>query len=141
MTTTKKETPKITAKVLEEMFSTDIYDAIAHIDTLSKSYPIVPSRPKLASTHTSAEAQEYSNSLKAYESAKEDYDKVSNAIRAYNGELDVILEEYIKNISGLKIHVPTDKQDKVYSYAYSENHSEGMASVYHKLRDIVNLFQ
>lgn len=141
MSATKVEKPKITAHLLGEMFGDDVYDAIAHIDTLKKSYPSIPSKPKLASNHTSAEAQEYSTLLKAYESAKEDYDKESGKVRAYNGELSQILEEHIKNISGLKEYVPEDKQSKVYSYAWQQGHSEGIANVFHMLRDLVEIFK
>lgn len=141
MAATKEKTQKITAEELENMFGDSIYDAISHVNDFKMPYPSIISKPSLAKNHTSAEAKEYAKLLSAYESSKENYNQACSEVRNHNGELELVIEEYIKEISDLKIHVPADKQSKVYSYAYSESHSEGMAHVFHKLRDLVELFK
>ena len=62
------------------------------------------------------------------------------AIREHNGEVNVLIEGFIKKESGL-FDIPEQYQNKVYYRAYSDGHSAGYYEVYQKLCELVEIFE
>ena len=52
-----------------------------------------------------------------------------------------VIEEIIKRVSYFYSSVPKQYQDKVFSHAYQEGHSNGYDEVYNYLLDLVNIFE
>lgn len=133
----------ITKGDLEIKFGNDVYESVKFVqERIDEAHDFKkPKKPTLSSQHSSAEVVTYAKDLEqyekvdlpAYEEKKKNYD---NEVRA----IKIQLEEYIKEESGLNDKVPVKYADNVYSYAYSEGHSEGYIRIYHKLCELVEIF-
>lgn len=117
---------------------------LAVIDLIQNSnkfdYPTTPYLPRLKSTSpTESEVIEYVSKREKYDSDLEQYRKMKTLYDAEKNRLDILIEEFIKDYSGLN-DIPEMYRGKVYSIAYSDVHSYGMAEVYNKLTSLVEIF-
>ena len=117
-----------------------IYTAIEFALSQHKAYPDAPHKPSKDKIQTSAEARFYADALDAFEEKHAIYKQEIVAVQKYNNEVDEVIVNFIKDESGL-FTIPEQYQDKVYSLAYSDGHSDGFYSVYQRLRALVEIFE
>lgn len=129
---------KITKQNLEKF---NVYEAIEYIRGLEPDYIQRPSKPILASKHTSVEVKEYAKSLEQYDIDLAVYSTKKEEDNKIRMELDEVLQDYIKDMSGLYDVVPKANQNKVWDYAWQQRHSSGYSEVYGYLQELVELFE
>lgn len=129
---------KITRQDLEKL---NVYEAIVYVGGLEPEYIQRPSKPILASKHTAVEVKEYAKNLEQYDIDLAEYsvkEKADNEVRI---ALNEVLEDYIKDMSGLYDIVPKANQNKVWAYAWQQGHSSGYSEIYNYLQELVELFE
>jgi hypothetical protein len=131
---------KITLKYLQES-RMGVMDTIDHARSFGLDYPIQPNRPILVKKHTSEDVKKYQEELSEYEIKYSTYQEEYEKIRNHNNDIEYILEEYIKDVSGLYTIVPKQYQDKLYAKAYSDGHSAGIYEVYGCLTSLIYIFE
>ena len=121
----------------------NIYEAQDKIrEYLSSLFVSKPSVPKLKSNSPSQEEMKiYSEALLSYEKDLEDYRYKNDFYREERIRLYDLLEDKVKEESGLNDIVPEEYRAKVYSYAYQQGHGSGYSEVYNYLLDLVNIFE
>jgi hypothetical protein len=131
----------ITKELLEEKFGDNVYEANEYVKTLLPKYPQTIRKPILIKNHTSKDLKEYTILLENYENDLLKYKEEKEIYYKEYRELNSIIEEYIKEITGFYNIVPKDKQDKVWSKAYQDGHSDGNTEIYNKLQSLIELFE
>ena len=112
-----------------------VYLSILH------SKEVRPIRPILhTNTPNKEELEEYNSKLDVYTKESAEYEKSVNAYKEEFVRLYGLLEDMIKEDSGLNT-IPEQYRDKVYSYAYQQGHSSGYGEVYNYLLDLVDIFE
>jgi hypothetical protein len=141
-TTTEISLP--TAAELEEKFGDQVSEAITFIQNFSEKigpkYPQRPIKPFLNNKHSAAEVRAHADKLDIFEAEMKEYNAAKEINREFHGKVNGIIEEYMREVSGLNRIVPKEKRDKVYSKAYSDGHSSGYYEVYINLCELVDLF-
>lgn len=126
--------------LLELKANYDEYDAIQRILSHQVEMPTKPREPRLSSTSpTDDEIAKYQTDKMQYEVDKTEYLDEMRHHREFQTNLYNLLEEYIKDVSGLN-SIPAQYQDKVYSHAWEDGHSDGYYSVYQKLVELIKIF-
>lgn len=116
---------------LENLKSFDsVYNAI---NFATSQYPNKPKKP-IITIHTAKEAADYAVKLLEYENR---YTEHCSSV----DEINKIITEYIKILSGFYVYVPEQYQEKVYDNAYINGHSSGYFEIYLKLLNLVKLFK
>lgn len=129
---------KITRQDLEKL---NVYEAIKYVRGLEPEYSQRPSKPILASKHTAVEVKEYAKSLEQYDIDLAEYSAKKEEDNKVRQELNEVLEDYLKDMSGLYDVVPKANQNKVWNYAWEQGHSSGYSEVYGYLQELVELFE
>lgn len=115
---------------------------LSYVDKSIGECPMRPNKPYLSQKHTANMATEYAKELVFYENELlPEYQiklKEFNELRNSNAELIV---ELMKDESGFNDIIPSQYQDKVYSYAYQQSHSGGFSEVNNILLDLVAIFE
>lgn len=118
-----------------------VYDMIDLIQNSNKyEYSDKPIKPKLKHPHTSSDVAVYANELIKYETELKAYEENLGKYQIERYRLNDLIEKFIREESGLN-YIPVQYRDKVYSYAYSEGHSNGYYEVYNKLLSLVEIFK
>lgn len=128
---------------LKELMETmSAYDFIKEAEQFRRSieYPTTPVKPFLKKGHTSAEAQEYSKLLNTYESDMVAYRIAKDMYYDKTNPINGLIEQKLKEDSGLNKFVPEKNRDKVWSKAWADGHSSGYHEVYGHLCELVTLF-
>lgn len=92
-------------------------------------------------TATSDDYRLFAEELSKYETLKDNNILIIDQIRAHNKQIDNLIINYIKDVSGLNRIVPVQYRDKVYSIAYSDGQGEGYYCVYDKLCELIYIFE
>jgi hypothetical protein len=130
----------ITLEYLIENFECDIAKGIQYCKDSMVDIPKKPIEPKLYNNKPTLEQIElYSKNSKEYPLLMEEYQILNRKNQYYNFEITSLIEEFIKSESGLK-KIPKEYQDKVWSNAYNDGHSDGYYEVYLKLISLVEIF-
>lgn len=79
--------------------------------------------------------------MEKYSLKEEKYKQAQNSCRQKEFEMNDIIEQFIKDLSGLNSIVPEKYRDKVYQKAYDDGHSAGYYEVYLHLQDLVVIFE
>lgn len=131
----------VTPEILKETFGDDVSKAIEYLKTFLGEYPKSISKPKLKEKHTSDDVIEYLKQIQQYEEEKLHYNFIIQNRNKISSIIDNLIEEYIKNISGLRTSVPVEYQDKVYRKAYQDGSYAGYYEVYLKLISLIEIFE
>lgn len=132
---------KITKEYLSEKFGEKVYEAAEFARKSYPSYPEQPQKPFLSRTHTSRDAAIYGRGLMDYERKINEWKVRRDKYRDECNEIDVAVQDYIREVSGLNDIVPKQYQDKVYAIAYEDGHSAGYYEVYNKLSTLIEIFE
>lgn len=125
----------------EDLQGYSIYEAIEYVKSLEEPYVRRPIKPLPKINANSKELREHLEVLEQWELEISEYGKVSKKQREDSCERNSILEDYIKDQSGLYTVVPKDKQDKVWAYAWQQGHSSGYSEVAYYLQEIIEIFE
>lgn len=125
--------------ILKDLETYTVSDGIERLNSMKPKYPMKPYKPILSKTHSQETLEEYSSLFSKYEKEKADYDLIRNEYFAKSREIDSLIEKYIKEQSGLN-SIPEKYQQKVYSLAWEEGHSNGYSEVYNYLCHLVEIF-
>ena len=131
---------KLTAQLLEKQFGESVSKAVEYAYTFKPEYPTAPKKPYLSSKHTSEEAKQYALDLAEYEEKMVAHRKVKEEYNLASSEVDGIIVEYIKEVSGLN-RIPEQYRDKLYRKAYEDGHSSVYHEVYLELVELVEIFE
>ena len=104
------------------------------------TYPDSPRRPSRPTKDNSETLTVYLKEIKGYEINKGIYDREWEEAQAESEFYTLILAEYMKELSGLN-DIPEQYRNKVYCYAWSEYHSNGLSEIYNHLLDLVDIFK
>lgn len=120
-----------------------IHDAINYTKELVSVLPTLnkPRRPVLVPNCTSEEATVFAEDLKKYESIKDLYLEDRKARGDESSKIYDVLEDHLKEESGMYDNVPEHMWDKVWNYAWEKGHSSGYSEVYSYLQELVELFE
>ncbi len=132
--------PQFDSNYLKENFES-AYKAITYARSQEAKYPDYVSKPVLSKKHDAGEAVLYAASLKKYELDMADHDMLTEEAKTFNHKIDAIVEEYVRDFSGLNSVVPEQYRTKVYRLAWEDGHSGGYHEVYNKLVDLVDIFK
>lgn len=110
---------KLSAKFLEKTFGNDYYLAIVYANSTKTKTFTSRLDPKYTNVEYNKKVDEYMNE---------------------NKQVDSIIEEYLKQISGFNT-LPEDKKSKVWTKAYESGHSNGYGRIYQELLELVDLIK
>lgn len=102
------------------------------------AYPERPHRPHLPDKATSGQTREYAKELETWEAAVVQY---REAKEVYDADCDRLMERFQDDLLrdlGIIGHV---KAKELYALAWYRGHSSGLASVYDKARELVDLIK
>lgn len=132
-----------TLPTIEQLQNTtpDVRTAIGILQDY-RVYPIKPTKPLsvMFPKMTSAELHEKANELANWEKAMEEYADQAAQCTLHNMKVDELINEYISIESGLR-NIPEQYQNKVFSKAWADGHSNGYYEVYGHLCELVDIFK
>lgn len=122
----------------------DIYETIDQAKLLKVNFPSRPVKPvspeRKDRNATPIDYRTYADLLEKYENDLEKYQTVYADVNAHNIMVDILIEKYIKSVSGLN-DIPEQYQNKLWRLAYERGHSSGYYEVYQQLVDLVDIFE
>lgn len=102
--------------------------------------PEIPRSPTLKNNHTYEEAFDYAEKLKEYiEVLKPKFQKEYGEWSRKKSEIESNITDFIKDVAGLN-QIPKESQEKVWSRAWEDGHSDGYYEVYLRLCELTSLF-
>lgn len=125
----------------EDLEKYSVYEAIEYVKGLEPACLSRPRKPTLQNGANSKYVMQYGELLRQFELDIADYEIQQSKNREQSRKLTLVLEDFIKDQSGLLDYVPKDKQDKVWNYAWQQGHSSGYNEVYNYLQELVELFE
>lgn len=131
-----------TLKELVDKYEDNPRIGIKEIESLRMSPKFMEtSKPHLNKNHTSDDAKIYAKALAEYEKIKLENEAHNKELRPYNQKVTELLENFMKEVSGLNKNVPEKSRDKVWSKANYDGHSSGNGEVFTILIDLIDLFE
>lgn len=125
---------------LEEMKSAkSVLAAIEMAESHQLPYPEAVKMPRLVDSKNIEQVKAHVVALESYQVEKQKFDEERKAYRTRQGEINSLIEDYIKDASGLN-QIPEQYRDKVFSKAYGYGHLDGYCEVYLKLINLVEIF-
>lgn len=121
-------------------------DKISDVEDFLKDFEIlIPRRSEkpfiLSSNLHPDDYRKHADALEAYNKSLAEYKDIDKKAREYNASVNALIEEYIRDSSGLNDIVPEEYRAKTYSVAYDLGHSSGYSEVRNYLYDLVNIFK
>ena len=119
-----------------------ISEVVDYVKTLYPKYPERPSKPQLPTIKsTPAEHREYADSLEKYNELMITYSLDKDEYQEKEREINIELEKFIKELSGMNRQVPEKYHAKLWSKAWEDGHSGGYTEVYQELCELVDIFE
>ncbi len=131
----------VTKENIEEAFGENVSQAEEFIKSQYLPYPEKPKQPLIKQGMSSTELKEAALKQEQYEIDIVKYKEEKEKYQEHKNNLESILIDYIKEVSGLNKIVPEQYRDKVWSKAYSDGHSSGYYDVYINLNELVAIFE
>ncbi len=128
-----------TSNELYKHFLENVDKAIEYAESFNLEYPNKPAKPFLNKEHNSATVKQYQKDYEQYEIDLVEYGKQKALYNERNSEINHLIEEYIKNLSGYN-DLPEKAKSKVWHKAWEDGHSNGYYQVYYELKELVDLF-
>lgn len=131
---------ELKAEQLYNKFGEDVDTTVRHLRDARGQVPtLINAKPKWKDHFTSVDATAFAKELEAWELDKIVTDEAKAKWKQQEIEDDQVLEIYIKDAANFK-DIPEQYRDKVWSYAWSDGHSNGYSEVFNILCSLVEIF-
>jgi hypothetical protein len=127
---------------LIEKHGDNVFLVWGDVKAAAMAHPNRPSQPRYKHSGASAaELKEAAVQMEQYEKEIKQYDAAVKTYRNDQAHQNQIMEDYLREVSGLNKNVPEQYRDKVYAHAHETGHSYGFTEIYAHLTSLIEIFE
>ncbi len=135
------EFPTLPPRLDTRTISGDVYNVIRYAQELMAAHIQRPQKPQIQSgLGVATSLRQLADETEKWESDMEAYKAAMDEIRAHNGKVNQLIEDFIKSESGLN-DIPEQYRAGIWRKAWEDGHSSGYSEVYSQLLDLVEIFK